>query len=70
MQHSREWPGTFGHISTDDLERYHLGQLQDAPALAGIEQHLSKCRDCADRMLAVERFCHLVWTGVIKRPFE
>jgi hypothetical protein len=58
------------HITTDDLERYHLGQLDGEPTLAGIEAHLSHCRECADRMLALNRFIYLVQIGVIKRPFE
>ena len=58
------------HIPTGDLERYHLGQLDGEPTLAVIEEHLSECRDCADRMLALDRFIHLVQTGVMKRPFE
>ena len=58
------------HISIDDLERYNLGHFQDVPTLAELEQHLSECRDCADRKLALDWFIHLVKTGVIKRPFE
>lgn len=59
-----------GHISTDDLERYQRGQLNDTPTRAGIEQHVTECQECADRMLAIERFVHLVRTGVIERGFE
>lgn len=55
-----------GHISTDDLERYHLGYMTDALTITGIEQHISECRDCADRMLATERFIYLVRTGAIR----
>jgi hypothetical protein len=55
------------HIATDDLERFHLGQVTDALATAGIEQHLAECRDCADRMLAIDRFIELVRAGEIRR---
>jgi hypothetical protein len=54
------------HISTDDLERYHLGRVSDALSVTGIEQHISECRDCADRMLAIERFIYSVRAGVIQ----
>jgi hypothetical protein len=55
-----------GHISTDDLELYHLGNMTDAMAIGGIEQHISECPDCADRMMAIDRFVHLVRAGVIR----
>jgi hypothetical protein len=48
-----------GHISTDDLERYQRGQLDGDPLRAWIEQHVSECQQCADRMLAIERFVRL-----------
>ena len=54
------------HISTDDLERYHLDLITEAPTIAEIEQHLSECQECADRKLALERFINLVETGVIR----
>jgi anti-sigma factor RsiW len=57
------------HISTDDLERYQRGQLNDGQISAGIEQHVSECRECADRMLAIERFVQLVRAGVIRSEF-
>ena len=54
------------HISTYDLELFHLRQMTDAPAIAEIEQHVSECRECADRMLAVERFILSVQAGEIR----
>ena len=61
---------SIGHPSIDDLERYHRGQFDGEPTLVDIEEHLSDCWDCADRMLALDRFIHLVRTGGVKRPFE
>jgi hypothetical protein len=61
---------SMGHLSIRDLERYHLGQFDGGPALVGIEEHLSDCWDCADRMLALDRFIRLVRTGAVKLPFE
>lgn len=69
MQPSGDRAGTLGHISTDDLERYQFGQLKEAPSLVEIKQHLSECLECADRMLAVERFIRLVRAGVFRGGF-
>ena len=57
------------HISTEDLERFHLGRLSDPLVVNGIEHHISECRDCADRMLAIERFIRLLLAGVIRGEF-
>ncbi len=43
------------HISTDDLERFHFGQVQ-APELAAIEHHLLWCPGCRHRLQAMRRF--------------
>jgi hypothetical protein len=56
-----------GHISTDNLELYQLGHMTDALAIAEIDRHVSACRECADRMLAIDRFISLVRAGVIRR---
>ena len=54
------------HISTDELELYSTGQTIDASALVRIEQHCSKCQECADRLLAIGRFVSLVKSGAIR----
>ncbi len=54
------------HISTEDLERFLSGRVSDALAVTGIEQHLSECQECADRLLAIERFISLVRAGAIR----
>jgi hypothetical protein len=56
-----------GHILTADLERYQLGTLKGSPTPAEIEHHLSECRECADRMLAIERFIRLVGAGALRK---
>ena len=59
------------YISNYHLERYHLGYMTDALTITGIEQHISECRDCADRMLATERFIYVdepVRSGKIPCP--
>jgi hypothetical protein len=55
-----------GHISTDNLEKYKLGRITEAHAIARIDRHLTECIDCAHRMLAVERFIQLVLQGVVR----
>jgi hypothetical protein len=62
------WKGAalMDHVSTYDLELYHLRQLTDAQAIAAIEQHSLECQECADRMLAVKRFVLSVRAGEIR----
>jgi hypothetical protein len=55
------------HVTTDDLELYQLGHVTGAPTITEIEQHVLQCQECADRMLAIERFIKLVRVGVIRR---
>jgi hypothetical protein len=57
------------HISTDDLERYGGGEITDVLLVARIEEHLAGCQECADRMLAVEKFLTLVRAGFIVTKF-
>ncbi len=57
------------HISTDDLERYHLGHVQE-PELARIEEHLLWCQDCLDRMEATARLIGLIRAGAILAGFD
>src|SRR3954453_16106058 len=47
------WKGTaeMEHVSTEDLERFHLGRVSDPQAVVSIEHHISECRECADRGL-------------------
>src|SRR5580704_11143993 len=37
------------HIDDHDLERYHLGMIQDEGELAPLEEHLLACPECAER---------------------
>jgi hypothetical protein len=38
-----------GHLSSHDLERYHLGMVSDEAELGPLEAHLLRCGVCADR---------------------
>jgi len=57
------------HPTDNDLERYHLGQVQD-PELARLEEHLLWCQSCLDRMEATEWFIDLVRRGVVRNGFD
>ena len=37
------------HISDVDLERYHLGMVDDEVELARLEEHLLGCAGCLER---------------------
>jgi hypothetical protein len=38
-----------GHISVENLERYHLGDVSDEAELAPLEEHLLWCASCVGR---------------------
>jgi hypothetical protein len=57
------------HISVDDMERYHLGKVQE-PELALLEEHVLWCHDCLDRMEATERFIDMVRRGIVCGGFD
>jgi hypothetical protein len=62
----RKGAATMDHVRTDDLELYHLGCTTDDEAVTCIERHLSACRECGDRSLAIGRFIGLVRAGEIR----
>ena len=37
------------HIEFHDLERYHLGMVDDEAKLNSLEEHLLACPECAQR---------------------
>jgi anti-sigma factor RsiW len=57
------------HISVDDMERYHLGQVQE-PESAVLEEHLLWCHRCLDQMEATERFVDRVRGGIVSGGFD
>jgi hypothetical protein len=58
------------HISTDEMELYHLGKIAEGPDLERIEEHLLWCQECLDRVEAVEHFIDMVRAGVIRGGFD
>lgn len=63
----RKGTAMMDHVTTENLELFHLGRVTDALAIAEIEHHISECQECADRMLAIDRFIALVQAGVVRR---
>ena len=49
-----------GHIDDHDLERYHLGMVNDEAELAALEEHLLWCGACVDRAEATARYVDAV----------
>ena len=58
-----------GHISTDELELFAAGGIDDAVAASRIEEHVRSCLQCADRLLAVQRFVNLVRCGRLSKSY-
>ena len=58
------------HLSIDDMERYHLGQIQEPQELAAVEEHLLWCQDCLDHMEAIEHFIDMVRAGLVSGGFD
>ena len=58
-----------GHISTDELEVFLAGGLDDAVAAARIEEHLRACQHCAHRILAIGRFLNMVGAGRMTKGY-
>ena len=59
---------TTTHISDHDLEQYYLGSVL-APEGEAIEQHLTNCNVCLERMADVECFVGFVQSGVLRAGF-
>jgi hypothetical protein len=67
-QHPGETAGTSHGPHLDRRSgTLQVGSHDRRPGPAGIEQHMSECQQCADRMLAIDRFISLVRAGVIRR---
>ena len=63
-------PQHVGHISTVDLKRYHLDTVATRQELAVLDEHLLWCRECLDRLDAVEAFLDRVEAGRIPGYFD
>jgi hypothetical protein len=57
------------HIDEHDLERYHMGSVQE-PESTCIEEHLLWCQTCLDRIEETGRFVDAMRAGAIRGGFE
>ena len=53
------------HISDHDLERFHLGMVQDEAELALIEQHLLWCSRCIDAAEDAAQYVDIIRAAII-----
>ena len=59
-----------GHISDDDLERFHLGKITDDAELAIIEEHLLWCSRCIDAAEEAAHYVDTIRAGIIVGNFD
>lgn len=58
------------HISDDNLERYHLGQITDEAELAPFEEHLLACAGCAERAEEAADYVDAMRGGIILGDYD
>lgn len=58
-----------GHLSDHDLERYHLGMVQE-PELTGLEDHLIGCPRCALRAEESASYVDAMRSAIVKGNFD
>lgn len=57
-----------GHIDDHDLERYHLGMVEDEAELGPLEEHLLWCGGCVERAEAVAQYVDVVRAAACDLP--
>lgn len=58
------------HISDHDLERYHLGMVNDEAELAPLEEHLLCCSECQERAGATAAYVDSLRAAIIAGKFD
>ena len=58
------------HISDHDLERYHLGMVEDEAELSPLEEHLLACPECAERAEEVATYVDTQRAAIITGGFD
>lgn len=58
------------HISDHDLERYHLGIVQNQPELAIIDEHLLVCSKCIDAAESAAQYVDTIRATLIAGDFD
>jgi hypothetical protein len=53
------------HISEHDLERFHLGMVQDEAELAIIEEHLLTCSRCIEAASEAVQYADAIRVALI-----
>lgn len=59
-----------GHLDDHDLERFHLGMIQDEAELAPFEEHLLSCAECAERAEATAEYVDAMRSAMILGNFD
>ena len=59
-----------GHISDFDLERWHLGMIDQEEELGQIEVHVIGCQDCLLRALEAQRYVDTMRAAIITGNFD
>jgi hypothetical protein len=57
------------HISDHDLERFHLGALNDEE-LSDLEEHLLICSQCVDAAEEATRYVETIRVAIIRADFD
>jgi hypothetical protein len=58
------------HLSDDDLERYHLGNITDDAELDIIEEHLLLCSDCIEAPVEAVQYVDAMRGATIRGDFD
>lgn len=58
------------HIPDHDLERYHLGMVQDEAEFAIIEEHLLTCSQCIDLAEETAESVDMIRAAIIIGNFD
>jgi hypothetical protein len=59
-----------GHLTDNDLERYHLGMVKCEAALARIEAHYLGCPRCAERTREAADYVDALRAGIIEEDYD
>jgi hypothetical protein len=59
-----------GHLCVHDLERYHLGMVQDEAELVSIEEHFMACSQCAELAEETAEYVDCIRVAIIAGNFD
>lgn len=58
------------HVSDDDLERYHLGEVVNEIELAFLEEHLLICPECVHKAEFADDYVDALRAAIIGGRFD